>query len=149
MKARLLALAALVLSASAHAQVTVSDAWVRATVPVQQTSGAFMTLRSAQATRLVAVTSPVAAHVEMHQSDMKDGVMSMNQVDSVALPAGRPVALASGGLHLMLVGLKRQLKEGEKVPLTLVFSRGRKKQEQEQVTVQAEVKPLSYMPPRR
>ena len=59
MKRIALAITALVLGAAAHAQVSVSDAWVRATVPQQKATGAFMRLTAAQDMRLVAASSPV------------------------------------------------------------------------------------------
>ncbi|MFP5393185.1 MAG: copper chaperone PCu(A)C [Gammaproteobacteria bacterium] len=150
LRAAALALALNAVIGSAQAQVTVRDAWVRATVPVQKASGAFMTLRATRATRLVEVTSPVAASVQVHRSDMQDGTMRMEEVDGIDLPAGQDVSLATGGYHVMLMGLTRQLKEGETVPLTLVFqSPGKKAKAQapERITVQAQVKPLGYTAP--
>ncbi len=129
------------IATSAFAQVSVGNPWVRATVPVQKSSGAFMVLRSTQAARLVEVSSPVAASVELHQSSMADGVMTMDHVDAIDLPAGKDINLATGGYHLMLVGLKRQLKQGETVPLTLVVKSGAKT---ERVTVQAPVRPIAF-----
>jgi copper(I)-binding protein len=70
--------------------------------------------------------------------------MNMEAVDGIDLPAGKPVALASGGYHVMLMQLKRQLKDGETVPLTLVF-RGKDKK-LESMEVQVPVKPLTYTP---
>ncbi len=138
------AVASCAIAGAAAAQVSVSAPWVRATVPVQKSSGAFMVLRSAHPARLVEVRSPVAASVELHQSQMKGGMMSMEEVDGIDLPAGQDVNLASGGYHVMLVGLKRQLKEGETVPLTLVVESAQHKREN--VTVQASVKPIGYAP---
>ena len=129
------------IATSAFAQVSVGNPWVRATVPVQKSSGAFMVLRSTQAARLVEVSSPVAASVELHQSSMADGVMTMDHVDAIDLPAGKDINLATGGYHLMLVGLKRQLKQGETVPLTLVVKSGAKTG---RVTVQAPVRPIAF-----
>ena len=129
------------IATSACAQVSVSNAWVRATVPVQKSSGAFMVLRSAQAARLVGVSSPVAASVELHKSSMQDGMMSMDHVDAIDLPAGKDVNLAGGGDHVTLMGLKRQFKQGETVPLTLQIKRGGAT---ENVTVQAAVKPITF-----
>ena len=134
-------IASCAIATSASAQVSVSNAWVRATVPVQKSSGAFMVLRSAQAARLVGVSSPVAASVELHKSAMQDGMMSMDHVDAIELPAGKDVNLAGGGYHVMLIGLKRQLKQGETVPLTLQVKRGAAT---ENVTVQAAVKPITF-----
>jgi copper(I)-binding protein len=137
----MLAAASLVTTA-AFAQVTVSDPWIRATVPAQKTAGAFMQLRSPRATRLVEVQSPVAGRAEVHQMAMEGQTMRMQKVDGIDLPANQSVNLASGGYHVMLFDLKRQLKEGEQVPLTLTFAGSDKKREN--VTVQVPVKPLTY-----
>lgn len=140
-------LAALSLGAQAQAgtQVSVKDAWARATVPAAKASGAFMLIESKQDARLVGVSSPVAA-AELHQMSMENNQMKMAHVDAIELPAGKAVPLAPGGYHVMLMGLKRQLKEGETVPLTLVVeNKGGKR---ENVDVQVQVRPLSYAPPR-
>jgi len=143
MYSKFLVLAAASLFASAaSAQVTVTDPWIRATVPAQKTAGAFMQLRSPKATRLVEVQSPVAGRAEIHQMDMQGQTMRMQKVDGIDLPAGQPVNLSSGGYHVMLFDLKQQLKEGEQVPLTLVFTGVDRKRES--VTVQVPVKPLTF-----
>lgn len=138
------ALSALMFATCAVAQVTVKDPWVRATVPAAKASGAFMQLQSAQDARLVEVRSSVAGMVEIHQMAMENNMMKMQQVDGVDLPAGKPVALASGGYHIMLMMLKRQLKEGETVPLTLVVRNKDKKLETIELNVA--VRPLTYSP---
>lgn len=134
--------AASLVSTAAFAQVTVSDPWIRATVPAQKTAGAFMQLRSAKATRLVDVQTPVAGRAEVHRMAMDGQTMRMQKVDGIDLPAGQTVNLSSGGYHVMLFDLKQQLKEGEQVPLTLSFVGADKKREN--VTVQVPVKPLTY-----
>jgi hypothetical protein len=105
--------------------VQVSDAWVRATVPGQKGSGAFMTLTSKTATRLVGVSSPVAGVAEVHEMKMDGDVMRMRQIPGLDLPAGTTVALTSGGYHLMLMDLKQTLTSGSTVPVTLLFKDGK------------------------
>ena len=139
-------LAAGLFSTSALAQVTVSDPWVRATVPNQKASGAFMRVQSAQAARLVGVSTPVAGRAELHEMAMENNTMRMRQVDAIDLPAGKAVNLASGGYHVMFFDLKRQLKEGETVPVTLLVQDEAKKNSS--VTVEAQVKPLTYVAPK-
>jgi hypothetical protein len=134
------AAALLLASAGALAQVTVKDAWVRATVPAQKTSGAFLTLISQRDAQIVAVRSPVAATVEMHQMDMRSTTMNMRAVDAIALPAGKTVDFGEAGYHVMLMELRRQLKAGETVPLELLVEEKNKKRLT--VTVQAKVRPL-------
>jgi len=138
-------LAAGLFATSALAQVTVTDPWVRATVPAAKSAGAFMHLQSATNARLVGVSTPVAGRAEIHEMAMENNTMRMRAVEGIDLPAGKPVHLASGGYHLMFFGLKRQLKEGETVPVTLTVQDAAKKQTS--VTVQAQVRPLTYVAP--
>jgi copper(I)-binding protein len=114
---------------------------VRATVAAQKATGAFMTLTSTQAVKLVAVSSPVAGTVEVHEMKMVDDMMKMRQLQSLDLPPGQPVKLAPGGYHLMLLNLKQPLKEGDKVPLTLEVEDAQKVRSK--IVVDAPVKPLT------
>jgi periplasmic copper chaperone A len=107
------------LAGPASAQTTIADAWVRGTVAQQLGTGAFMKITSAQGGKLVAVQSPVAKTAEVHEMVMQGDVMAMRAIESLELPAGKAVELKPGGHHLMLLGLKQQLKPGEAVPLTL------------------------------
>lgn len=115
------ALALGLIAGPAQAQTGVADAWVRGTVPQQQGTGAFMRITSAQGARLVGVQTPVAAIAEIHEMKMDGGVMKMGAVPALELPAGKTVELKPGGYHLMLMGLKQQLKGGDQVPLTLTL----------------------------
>jgi copper(I)-binding protein len=140
-----LALASMCAVPLALAQVSVGAPWIRATVPAQKTAGAFMQIKSVKAARLVGVSTPVAGRTELHRMSMDGQTMRMHAVDGVDLPANQPVDLASGGYHIMLFDLQRQLKDGDQVPLTLrVVDAGGK---QENVTVQVPVKPIGYVAP--
>jgi len=129
------------LALSAGAQVQVKDPWVRATVEDQKVTGAYMQLSSPQTARLVEVRSPVAGMVELHETRMENDVMRMRAVRGIDVPAGGIAELKPGGYHVMLMGLKRQIKEGETVPLTLVFEGADGKRSS--VEVKAPVRPLS------
>jgi len=131
--------------AQTSVQLSVTEPWVRATVPAAKSAGAFMHLQSATNARLVGVSTPVAGRAEIHEMAMENNTMRMRAVEGIDLPAGKPVHLASGGYHLMFFELKRQLKEGETVPVTLTVQDAAKKQTS--VTVQAQVKPLTYVAP--
>ena len=120
MKKALSILSLSLLVSLAHAQVTVSEAWVRATVAQQKATGAFMQLQSAQDAKLVSAQSPVAGVTEVHEMSMDNGVMKMRPVPFLALPAGKAVELKPGGYHVMLMDLKAQVKDGDMVPVTLV-----------------------------
>lgn len=135
--------ASLIASATfaAFAQVTVKDPWVRATVPQQKSTGAFMQITSVKDTRLVEVRSPLAGVAEIHEMVMEKDVMKMRAVPGVALPAGKTVELKPGGYHVMLMELKGQAKEGGTVPVTLVVEG--KDGNREMIEVKAPVKPLA------
>lgn len=112
---------ALFIATSAHAQVTVHEPWVRATVANQSGTGAFMQLKSETDAALVQAESPVAKYVEVHEMAMENHVMKMREVPKVDLPAGQTVELKPGGYHIMMIDLHEQLEVGEKVPLKLIF----------------------------
>jgi copper(I)-binding protein len=137
----LLAASLLGLSLHAQAQTQVEDAWVRATVAGQPATGAFMHVTSTTDSKLVGVSSPVAKMVQIHQSSMNNDVMSMRQVDSVDLPAGKTVVFDANGYHVMFMGLAAQVKEGDKVPLTLTVEND--KGVRESIEVQAPARALT------
>jgi copper(I)-binding protein len=146
MKLRLLfALVALSVAPLALAQVNVGDAWARATVPAQKTSGAFLRIQSAQPATLIGVESVAAHSVEIHQMRRDGDVMRMRQVKALALPAGTQVELKPDGYHLMLIGLKQPLSAGQHIPLRLTIQHADKKTEI--VEVQAEVRALGAAAP--
>ena len=120
MKRVVVSFAVLLAAFAAQAQVTVKDAWVRATVVQQKATGAFMQLQSSQDAKLISAQSPVAGVVEVHEMTMDGGVMKMRAVPSLALPAGKTVDLKPGGYHVMLMDLKGQVKDGDTVLVTLV-----------------------------
>lgn len=102
--------------------IDIQDAWIRATVPGQSGSGAFMKITSKTATRLVGVSTPVAGVAEVHEMKMQGDVMKMAPVaGGLELPAGKTVELKSGGYHVMLMDLKRTLAKDSTVPMTLRF----------------------------
>ena len=110
-----------VLALNANAQVTVSGAWARATVPQQKVTGAFARFETTEASRLVAVSSPAAARVEIHEMAMDGNMMKMREVSGVDVPAGQAVELKPGGYHLMLMDLKKPVAAGDAVPLVFTF----------------------------
>ena len=111
----------------AWADVQVSGAWARATLPGQTVGGVYMQLRSDTPSRLVAVKSPAARAAEVHQMSNDGGVMRMRRVDSLDLPAGKTMVFEPGGYHVMLLDIVRPLKAGQRVALTLVIEEGGKR----------------------
>ena len=135
----LLALSSLA-PAIAVAQIDVNDAWARGTVPAQTATGVFMTLHAHEPAKLLGVSTPSAARAEVHEMKMEGNVMRMRAIDALPLPRMQDVELKPGGYHVMLLGLKGQLKAGDSVPLTLKFEQGGKIFEQR---VDAEVRALT------
>ena len=110
--------------AEAAGPLIVTDAWTRST-PAGQTGAGYLVItnRGRTADRLIAASSLAAAHVSIHESRLADSVATMRTLEAVSIPAGGAVAFRPGGLHLMLEGLKRPLKAGGRVAVTLVFAR--------------------------
>lgn len=123
-KALLLSTALALLAATSHAQpaIEVQGAWVRASVPGQAGTGAFMQLTARDGARLVGVSSPVAGVAEVHEMRLEGDVMRMRAVPGLDLPAGKTVELRPGGYHVMLLDLKSTLLKDSSVPLTLSFT---------------------------
>ncbi|MCL2876988.1 MAG: copper chaperone PCu(A)C [Betaproteobacteria bacterium] len=123
-----------------QAQVDVADPWVRATVPEQKTTAAFMKITSKADAKLVDARTALAGRTEIHEMAMDGDIMKMRQIPNLPLPAGATVELKPGGFHVMLFELTAQAKEGDTVPLTLVIETGGK---QEIVEVNALVRPIN------
>ncbi|HTD05439.1 copper chaperone PCu(A)C [Undibacterium sp.] len=128
-------------SLGAHAEAIVKDAWVRATVPQQKATGAFMKIQVPHDARLIEVQTPAAATAEVHEMKMENDVMKMRAIRGLELPAGKEVELKPGSYHVMLMGLKAQVKEGDIVPLTLIIEGKDKKRET--IEVKAKARPLN------
>jgi copper(I)-binding protein len=114
------------MAAAAPAQtgpLAVSDAWARATPGKSTTGAAYATIESPTADRLVAASTPVANKAELHTMSMSGMVMKMRPIAGVDIPAGQKVTLAPGGMHIMLVGLKKPLTAGQSFPLALTFAK--------------------------
>lgn len=101
----------------AVAEVTITDAWVRGTVPAQTSTGAYMKLKSTENAKVVAASSPAAKVVEIHEMSMSGTTMEMRPVAALPLPAGKTVEMKSGGYHVMLMGLAKPLGKDDVVPI--------------------------------
>lgn len=101
-------------------QIRVSGAWTRASAPGQQVAAVYFDIMSAVDAKLVAVDTGVAQVAEFHQMSVEDGTMRMRAMQAVDLPAGIRVSLKPGGVHVMLFGLKKPLRAGERVPIRLL-----------------------------
>src|SRR3954453_16160702 len=109
--------------------LVITQAWSRATPGGAKIAGGYLTIenKGAAPDRLMGGSGDVAAKVEVHEMATKDGVMTMRPLDKgLAIEPGKTVKLAPGGYHLMMMDLKGQLKQGDKVPVTLEFEKAGK-----------------------
>ena len=104
-------------------QLEIKTPWARATPGHAENGAAYLTIVSPTADRLTAASSPVAKKVVLHTMSMQGGVMKMRPLAAIDIPAGQPVTLSPGGMHMMLEGLTQPLREGQSFPLTLSFER--------------------------
>ena len=106
--------------------LTVKDGWARASTPGAKNGAAYVTIMNhgMKSDALISVVSDVSAKVELHSHKKDGGVMRMRRVLSVPIPAHSVAELKPGGDHIMLMGLKRQLKVGDYMILTLKFQSG-------------------------
>ena len=105
--------------------ITVEEAWARATPGGTRTGAAYMTLMNngASADRLLSATTPVADQVQFHRETDDNGVSRMREVHNVELSPGGKIIFKPGEMHMMIVGLKQPLKEGQTFPLALQFEK--------------------------
>jgi periplasmic copper chaperone A len=129
------ALAATLVAAPACAEdvkagdLVISQAWSRATPNGAKIAGGYLTIenKGAAPDRLIGGSGDIAGKVEVHEMAVNNGVMTMRPLDKgLAIEPGKTVKLAPGGYHLMMFDLKGPLKQGEKVPVTLVFEKAGK-----------------------
>jgi copper(I)-binding protein len=109
--------------------IEIGNPWARATPKGAPVGGAYMTItnKGAEPDRLVGVSSPVAARVEVHQMSMNNGVMSMRPVQGgLEIKPGQTLVLNPESHHLMLMGLKQPLTQGERMKVTLDFAKAGK-----------------------
>jgi periplasmic copper chaperone A len=104
-------------------ELTVTQAWSRPTPPAATVGAVYFSISNmgSKADLLLAVSSPIAARVELHDSRNVRGVVEMRELTSVPCPAGASVVSEPGGLHVMLIGLNRPLTAGAAFPLSLRF----------------------------
>ena len=112
--------------ATATSTITIEQPWARATASGAQTGAVYMTLdnKASSPDRLTGASSDVADKLQIHEIKVENGVMQMRELaGGLSIPAGGSVMLKPGSYHVMLIGLKKPLTAGEKIPLTLTFEK--------------------------
>ena len=106
--------------------IEIVNPWTRATPPTAPSGGGFLMLTNTGKTadRLIAVKSPTAGKVEIHEMKMDGNVMRMRELEKgLEIPPGGSVELKPGGYHIMFMGLKAPFEKDTRVPATLVFEK--------------------------
>jgi len=125
----------------AEPRLVIEEAWVRAVPPVSKMSAAFFRIRNTgdEEDYLIAVRSTVSRKAEIHTTVIEGGTMRMRRLREVRVPAGKTVEFRPMGKHVMLIDLKRPLREGDRVKLTLVFRKSG------EISVKAKVRRVRMM----
>jgi copper(I)-binding protein len=97
--------------------------WARATIGATGPGAAYVTFRNTgdQLEKLVDISTPAAAHSEVHEMTQEGGIMKMRPAGSLEIPPGEKVPLEPGGMHIMLMQLRQPLKQGDSIPITFIF----------------------------
>ena len=105
--------------------ITIEHPWARATPAGAKTGAAYLTLINTgpSADRLLSATSPVADKIQFHKESEENGVARMRELQTVEVAASDKVSFKPGDMHMMMVGLKQPLKEGQTIPLVLRFEK--------------------------
>lgn len=112
---------------SAHKQLYVDGGYVKLSANPEGPAAAYFKIHGgSEPVVLRDVTAQAAIRVEMHQSMMKDGVMSMKRIDTVDIPAGKTIEFKPGGRHIMLWKVNPQVIAKGKMNFIFIFSNGEK-----------------------
>ncbi|WP_158771806.1 copper chaperone PCu(A)C [Paraglaciecola sp. L1A13] len=119
---RIIAMAMILISNAALAELNITDATVRLLPPSVPNTSAYFTLQniSDKNVTLVGAQAGIANKAELHNHIMHGDVMRMEKQDTIVVPAGKIVNFTPGGLHMMLFGLTEPLKEDQVVTLILL-----------------------------
>lgn len=134
MKKLSLVVAGMILSTGAWAgaadKLSVHEPYVRLAPPNAPATGAFMVIRNGgdKDVKVVKADNPASKTTELHNHVNDGGVMKMRPVPAIDIKAGGEAVLKPGSLHVMMIGLKNPLNEGDVVPITLTLDDGSTKQ---------------------
>lgn len=106
--------------------VKITNAWSPQAPSVAKVMAGYMQIHNntEKDIKITSAKSPVFSRVEIHLTKMKDGMMSMIKQDNLKIPAHKMIELKPGGLHMMLIGRKQEIKSGSTIAVTLTFDNG-------------------------
>ena len=121
--------------------IVIKEAWIPEPPPVASVLAAYLQIRntSAKAIDIIKIESGHFTRIEIHRTIEKDGMMQMDHLEKLTIPAHSNIELSPGGLHLMLFNPKQTLRSGDKVVLEFVFS------DSQRMTIHAKVRHHSWI----
>ena len=104
--------------------ITVTDGYIKASIPGSDVTAAYMTISNAtnKAITLQKISSTISDRVEIHEHSMSNGMMRMREVGQITIDANSKVVLQPSSLHLMIFSIKQKITEKDVIPFTLYFS---------------------------
>lgn len=106
--------------------ITIENTWSPDAPPVVKVMAGYMLIKnnSSKDVKIISAKSPLFKRVEVHLSEMKNGMMSMTKQENLNIKAKNHIELKSGGLHMMLMGKLKPITKGENIPVALTFDNG-------------------------
>ncbi|WP_417657892.1 copper chaperone PCu(A)C [Pseudidiomarina aestuarii] len=111
------------------ADVEISNAWIKESIPGTENGAGYLTLTNVGTTAitLTGAATEAARAAEIHEHVMNDGMMRMRRVPELAIDVGETVIFRPGSFHVMMFGVKEPFQVGQEIGLELIFSDGDRK----------------------
>ncbi len=110
----------------ANPRLNIESAYVTALIPGQETSAGYLSITNSgdQDQVLQSFSTSAAQMVQLHTTTMSNGMMSMDKVNDLVVPAGGSIEMQPGGLHLMIMGVDKESFAGESLDMQISFVSG-------------------------
>ncbi len=106
--------------------LSIEEAWIREAPPTANVMAAYLTVKNTgrNPASILSITSPAFNSIEIHRTTIINGIARMEPVNTLVIPPGNEVRFEPGGMHLMLVGPNRALRDGDEIKLSFTLDNG-------------------------
>ena len=106
--------------------ITIENTWSPEAPPVVKVMAGYMLIKNSsnKDVKIISAKSPLFKRVEVHLSEMKNGMMRMTKQENMNIEAKGHIELKPGGLHMMLMGKLKPITKGDNIPVALTFDNG-------------------------
>ena len=121
---------ALILFSCGNEGISIEDVWIREVPEGIKVTALYMKINNYNKSKLnlIAIESDVSEYTEIHNTVTNDkGVSTMEKLENLEIPGGGSIKLMPMGIHVMLINLNKQIKQGDKVELNLIFEKSDQK----------------------